>query len=56
MNWDRLIVIGIIIVRSKFGGKKKFGKVTFCPCVWFRENHKEKKYREKLGEKFVRNK
>ena len=41
---------------EKFGGKKKIEKVTFFSCVWLIENHKEKKYRGKLSEKFVRNK
>ena len=40
---------------GKFGGKKKIWE-SFFSYAWFRENHKEKIYGEKLGGKIVRNK
>ena len=41
---------------EKFDEKKKIWESYFFSCIWFKENHKGKKYRGKLGEKIVRNK
>lgn len=41
---------------GKFGGKKKIYESYFFFSVWFRENHKGKKYGGKLGGKIIRNK
>ena len=35
------ISLGLCFNLGKFGGKKKFQKVTFFSCIWFRENLKK---------------
>jgi len=55
LNINRF-TLGSVWTLKNLVERKKFGEINFFSCVWFRKNHKEKKYVGKLGWKIVKNK